>query len=248
MIKVAIIDDDPDMTNTNSSLLKKYFPEIEIVGLADSVSTGISLIKDRSPQLVLLDIELKDGTGFDILQQIKNCSFQVIFITAFNQFGIKAIKFSAIDYILKPVNEYEFKKSIENALSTIESSEIEKQIETFFSHYEKKAQIKKIVLKTLDFLHIIDISDIIYCKSDNSYTTFFLNSGEEILVSKSIKEYNEILSDYHFFKPHQSFLVNLNYVKRIDKSTGGFLILKSGSEIAISSRRKPSLIKMLENL
>ena len=248
MIKAVIIDDDPQMAHTNNSLLKEYFPKIEVVGFADSVLTGVDLIKEKKPQLVLMDIELKDGTGFNILQKVKPYNFQLIFITAFNQFGIKAIKFSAIDYIMKPVNEYEFKTAIENALHTIENSEIEKQIETFFSHYEKKVQIKKIVLKTANSLHLIDISDIIYCKSDNSYTTFFLNNKDEIIVSRSMKEYEELLCDYHFFKPHQSYLVNLNYVNKVDKSTGGCLILKDKTEILISLRRKSSLIKMLEKL
>lgn len=248
MIKAVIIDDDPQMANTNNSLLKEYFPEIEVIGFADTVTTGVELIKEKKPQLVLMDIELKDGTGFHILQKLKPYNFQLIFITAFNQFGIKAIKFSAIDYILKPVNEYEFKAAIENALNTIESSEIEKQIETFFTHYEKKVQIKKIVLKTSEALHLIDISDIVYCKSDNSYTTFFLNDKTEIIVSKGIREYEELLCDYHFFKPHQSYLVNLNYVKKVNKSVGGCIILKDKTEILISSRRKPAFIKMLENL
>ncbi len=248
MIKVAIIDDDPGMAKINSSLLMEYFPEVEIVGFADSVDTGVELIKEKNPQLVLMDIEIKGGTGFHILQKVKPYNFQLIFITAFNEFGIKAIKFSAIDYIMKPVNEHEFQAAIENALNTIENTELEKQIETFFSHYEKKTQIKKIVLKTAEALHLIDISEIIYCKSDNSYTTFYLNNKDEIVVSKSIKEYEELLCDYHFFKPHQSFLVNLNYVKRIDKSTGGYLILKDDTDILISSRRKPALIKMLEKL
>jgi len=248
MINAVIIDDDPQMASTNNSLLKEYFPEIKVVGFADNVQSGVDLIKEKKPQLVLMDIELKDGTGFHILQKVKPYNFQLIFITAFNQFGIKAIKFSAIDYVMKPVNEYEFKTAIENALVSIESSEMEKQIETFFSHYEKKIQIKKIVLKTAEALHLIDISDIIYCKSDNSYTTFFLNNKDEIMVSKSIKEYEELLTEYHFFKPHQSYLVNLNFVKRIDKSAGGCLILKDKTEILISSRRKPTLIKMLEKL
>jgi len=121
-------------------------------------------------------------------------------------------------------------------------------VNNFFEHYEKKTQSKKIVLKTAENLCLVHVSDIVYCKSDNSYTTFYLDSGEEILVSKSIKEYEEILADYRFFRPHQSFLVNLNFVKRVDKSDGGFLVMKDEVQIPISSRRKISLVQILESL
>lgn len=250
MIKAVVIDDDRNIRDINKALLTDYFPEISIVGEADNVSDGVNLIKKYNPDLVLLDIELKDGTGFHILQKVKPYNFKLIFITAFNDFAIRAIKFSAIDYILKPVNEHEFKTAVENALAKIESTEIESQLNHFFDHYQKNIQYKKIVLKTQESLHIVSLSDIVYCQNENVYTTFFLANGEEIIISKGIKEYEELLSDYRFFRPHQSFLVNLNYVKKIDKSAGASIILNDGknTEILISSRRKNQLIKMLEKI
>ena len=248
MIKTVIIDDDPNIRETLKTILNDYFTEIEVIGMADSVSGGVELIKRVNPDLVLLDIEIKEGTGFQVLQRLKPFSFKFIVITAFNDCAIKAIKFSALDYILKPVNEHELRLAVENALAVIENSDLEQQVNNFFEHYERKTQSKKIVLKTAENLYLIDVSDIIHCKSDNSYTTFYLQSGEEILVSKSIKDYEEILTDYRFFRPHQSFLVNLNFVKRVDKSDGGFLIMKNGEEIPISSRRKAALVQILESL
>lgn len=248
MIKTVIIDDDPNIREMLKSILNDYFTEIEVVGMADSVSGGVELIKRVNPELVLLDIEIKEGTGFQVLQRLKPLNFKFIVITAFNDCAIKAIKFSALDYILKPVNEHELRLAVENALAVIENSDLEQQVNNFFEHYEKKTQSKKIVLKTAENLYLVDVSDIVYCKSDNSYTTFYLDSGEEILVSKSIKDYEEILADYRFFRPHQSYLVNLNFVKRVDKSDGGFLVMKDEIQIPISSRRKISLVQILESL
>jgi two-component system LytT family response regulator len=248
MIKALIIDDQSHFQQIIETLLKEYFPEIQICGIAETVEDGVKKIKALNPNLVFLDIELKDGSGFHILQRIKERTFKVIFITAFDNFAIRAIKFSALDYILKPINEFEFKNAVEHALEIIEGSEIEEQINNFLSHYEKRTQSKKIVLKTSDSLHLIDIANIIYAKSDSNYTIFCVEGEEEIMVSRSIKEYEQLLSDYRFFRPHQSYLVNLNQVQKIDKSDGGFLILKNGQEIPISSRRKNKLLQILEKL
>lgn len=248
MIKAIIIEDEPDLREINRNLLQSNFNDIEIVGETDSVDGGVELIQKEKPDLVLMDIEIKGGTGFNILQNVKPYNFKLVVITAYNQFAIKAIKFSAIDYILKPVNEFEFVNAIENALKMIEHSQLEQQMMNFISLYEKKAQAKKIVLRTSEAMHIIDIADIEFCKSDNTYTIFYLAGGEKIMVSKPIKEYAEILEECNFFRPHQSFLINLNAVSRIDKSDGGFVILKNGSEIPISSRRKQMINDMLNHL
>ncbi len=248
MIKAVIIDDESALRDINRSLLNDNFPNIEIVGEADSVNSGIELIKNSNPDIVLLDIEIKGGTGFNILQKVKSYNFKLVFITAFNHFAIKAIKFSAIDYILKPVNEFEFINAIENTLQKIESHEMEKQVSNFFDHYEKKTQSKKIVLRTSEAMHIIDISDIIYCQSDNSYTSFYLSDSKKIIVSRTLKEFSELLEDYDFLRPHQSYLVNLNFIKKVDKSDGGFIIMNNGKEIPVSTRRKHVLMQILDKL
>jgi len=248
MINALIIDDQSHFQEMIKNLLGEYFPEISVLGTAESVEEGVNKIRELKPNLVFLDIELKDGSGFHILQRIKERSFKVIFITAFDNFAIRAIKFSALDYILKPINEFEFKNAVERALEVIEGCEIEEQINNFLIHYEKKTQSKKIVLKTNNSLHLIDIAHIIYAKSDSNYTIFCVQGEEEIMVSRSIKEFEQLLSDYRFFRPHQSYLVNLNQVQKIDKTDGGFLILKNGQEIPISVRRKNKLLQILEKL
>lgn len=248
MAKAVIIDDEVNVREVNKQLLQNNFPQIELVGEAESVKTGYNIIKETNPDIVLLDIELKDGTGFNLLQQLKPYNFKLIFITAFNHLAIKAIKFSAIDYVLKPVNEYEFVNAIENALSSLQNQQMEMQVNNFFDHYEKKTQSKKIVLRTSEAMHVIDVADILYCQSDNTYTTFYLNNNNNILVSKPLKEYTDLLEDFNFIRPHQSYLVNLNAIKKIDKSDGGFIVLNNNSEIPVSTRRKQSLMQILDKL
>ncbi len=250
MIRAVIIDDEPQIRELNESLLKEYFPEIEIVGQADSVKSGVELITVVEPDLVLLDIEIKGGSGFQILQQLKPYHFKTIFITGFNDYAIKAIKFNAVDYIVKPINEVEFQQAVQSATAMINSNmNTEIQANNLLDNFTRGGnQLKKIVLRTVEAMHIIDITDIMYCRSDNSYTTFYLSNSEEIIVSRSLKEYEDLLKGYSFIRPHQSYLVNLNHVKKIDKTDGGFVIMKNSAEIPVSVRQKKHLINLLEKL
>jgi two-component system LytT family response regulator len=248
MIKAVIIDDDAQMRELNGRLLNDNFPDINIVGEADGVESGIELISLKQPDLVLLDIEIKGGTGFNVLQKVKPYNFKLIFITGFNDFAIKAFKFSAIDYILKPVNEFEFTQAVERALTQISSEDAEKQYDNFLEHFEKKTQSRKIVLRTAEAMHLVDIANIMYCKSDNSYTTFIMDNANDIIVSRAMKEYAPLLDEFGFVRPHQSFLVNVKFINKIDKSDGGFVILNNGKEIPVSARRKQALFVALEQI
>ncbi len=249
MIKAVIIDDEPAMQNINSRLLAEYFPDITLTGIAGSVDSGIKLIQKEKPDLVLLDIEIKGGSGFHILQQLRPYNFKVVFITAFDNYAIKAIKFSAHDYILKPVNETEFHQAIQGAIDLIEKNEnTYPQTEVLMDAFHEESKAKKLVLRTSDSMHIIDISDIFFCKSDNSYTTFYFEGNEKILVSKSLKDYETLLSEHCFFRAHQRFLVNLNHIKKVDKTDGGFIIMKNKKEIPVSLRQMKKLVALLEKL
>lgn len=247
-INAVIIDDSPDIRELLKTLLFEYFPDIEISGTAAKVGTGVKLIRDAQPQIVFMDIELEDGSGFQILQKLRPYSFKLIFVTAFNNFAIRAFKFSAMDYILKPVNESEFKQAVENAINDIDKDITTIPYDSFMDIYERKTQNRRLVLKTAESVHIVDISEIMFCRSDNTYTSFFLDSGQEILVSRSIKEYDELLNNYGFFRPHQSYLVNLSFVRRLDKADGGFIIMKNKHEIPVSSRRKKQLMHFLDRI
>ncbi|MCF6331720.1 MAG: LytTR family DNA-binding domain-containing protein [Draconibacterium sp.] len=249
MIKAVIIDDEPAMQEVNSCLLAEYFPDIKLVGTANSIQSGIDLIGAQNPDLVLLDIELADGTGFQLLQKLQPYNFKVVFITGFDSFAIRAIKFSALDYILKPVNETEFQQAIQRAVELIAKKEsTQPQVDVLMDSFKREMQTKKLVLRTSESLHIIDVRDICFCKSDNSYTTFYFKENEKIIVSKSLKNYEGLLTEYGFYRVHQSFLVNLNHIKKVDKSDGGFIIMKNKKEIPVSLRQMKNLVGLLEKL
>jgi two-component system LytT family response regulator len=248
MIKAVIIDDEPAMQEINSRLLSEYFPNIDQLGTATSVEGGVKLIEKFNPDLVLLDIELSDGSSFQLLQKLRPYNFKVVFITGFDSFAIRAIKFSATDYILKPVNETEFQQAIERAVELIEKKEDTQPQAKVLMESVKNGGNKKLVLRTSDSMHIVDVNDICFCKSDNSYTTFYFEGGDKIMVSKSLKDYEGLLTEYNFFRPHQSFLVNLNHIKKVDKTDGGFIIMKNKKEIPVSSRQMKNLVRMLDRL
>lgn len=248
MIKTVLIEDEPQLMETNRRMLEQNFPNVEIVGEAATVADAVKTIQEKQPQLVLLDIELADGNCFQVLNQCQPYVFKPVFITAYNHYAIKAIKFSAIDYILKPVNEFEFCNAVNKAIASINEDEIRLQTSNFEQHYAGGVKHKKLLLRTSDTLHLVDTCDIMYCKSENSYTTFFLTDGQEIIVSRSIKEYEDMLEGYSFIRPHQSYLVNLEQVVKVDKTDGGFIIMKNSKEIPISSRRKQMILERLERL
>lgn len=248
MLKAVIIEDQEHFRKTNREMLLNNFPDITIAGEADGVETGVELIKNAGPDLVLLDIEINGGTGFQVLKRVKPYSFMVIFITAFDDFAIKAIKFSALDYILKPVNETEFCAAIENAIQSFERCKTPLQVDNLLNMVQQTDPSKKIVLRTQESIFLVDINHILYCESDNSYTTFHLEGDKTILVSRSLKEFEQMLGHYQFFRPHQCFLVNLNKVTRVDKTEGGNVILQSGKSIPVSFRRKQALLDVLAKI
>jgi two-component system, LytTR family, response regulator len=247
-MKVVIIEDEELLRKTNRNLLQSNFPQMEIVGEAGAVGESIEMLKATKPDLVLMDIELADGNCFQVLQACKPYTYRVIFITAYNQYAIKAIKFSGIDYILKPINEYEFCNAINQAIAHNKQDELLLQTAHFEHQYTTKEKPEKLLLRTAEVLHIVIIKDINYCKSDNSYTSFFVKDNKEVIISKSIKEYDELLSLHGFIRPHQSYLVNINAIEKFDKTDGGFIILYNKTEIPVSKRRKQIVLDELVKL
>ena len=247
MIKAVIVDDEPFHRETIQMLLDDYFPDVRTVALAEGVDDAVAVLELHQPELVFLDIEIKGGTGFHVLQKLKKRNFKIIFITAFNEFALQAIKFSAIDYILKPINEFEFKAGVERAIQEIEKQQVVAPIEYLVSNYQDKTD-KKLILRTSQELHVVRVTDVVRCEADNAYTTFYLESGEKIIVSKGLGEYADLLGNYGFVRPHQSHLVNLSFIRKLDKSDGGFLVLKDKSEIPVSARKKQQIIDFLNRL
>lgn len=249
MIRAIVIDDEQNARESIINLLQLTSQEVEIIGEAEGVKTGLELIKNSKPDLVFLDIQLEDGSGFDILEQIEDISFQTIFITAFNEYAIKAFKFAAIDYLMKPINPGEFKKAIDQVLLSHDKKDFEDKLQAYLSHIkESLVEHKKIILKTAESIHLIKVHDIIRCEADKGYTEFFLRSGKKILVSKGLKDYDELLSDFGFIRTHQSHLINLDYIASFEKTDGGYILMTDGSTVPVSSRKKEYVFKIFEEL
>src|SRR3989339_1236239 len=248
-MKVVVVDDELYSRESVIAILNEKFPEIEIAGQAGSVREAIETISDTRPELVFLDIDLPDGSGFDILNSLKPIRFKIIFITAHLEYALKAIKFSAFDYILKPVSSVELIAALDRALMETQPGTHQMKLDAFFGNYENnKKEAKKMVLKTSESIHLINIQDIIRCEADNNYTTFFLNTGEKIIVSKGLKEYEEMLNGNGFFRVHQSHLVNIRCISRFDKRDGGSLILADKTQVPVSQRKRQKLMDLFDEL
>lgn len=249
MIKIAIVEDEQPIRDAYRLLLNENFSDVEIVGEAARVTDAVALIKSSSPDIVFMDIELEDGNSFQVLQNVRPYSFKIIFLTAFDNFAIKAIKFSAFDYIMKPINEFEFINAVRNAIDSVATQpDTNEQFTNLLDHYMGTQKCRKMVLRTANSMFVVNISEISHCKSDNSYTTFVLNDKREILVSKGMYEYIAILEEYGFARPHQSYMININHIQKIDRNDGGFVIMENGSEIPISTRRKQQFLALLESI
>ncbi|MCH2229687.1 MAG: LytTR family DNA-binding domain-containing protein [Crocinitomicaceae bacterium] len=247
MKKVLIIDDENRTRQLIAKMIDSFGMEVETIPEGENVQSGIAAIEKHNPDIVFLDIQMPDGTGFDVLASIPNKTFEVIFITAHEEFAIKAIKFSALDYLLKPVDTTELKAALEKALTTIE----EKSESTQFDALQKNIQPsekRRLVLKTQESVHVVELDQIIRCEADRNYTSFFLLENKKILVSKTLKEYETLLAGHNFLRVQQSHLVNIDYVDRYDKKNGGAVVMKDGSEVPLSPAKRDVFFKRLENI
>ncbi len=243
MVKVVIIDDEKAARETIKSLLCMSFQDIKILGEADSVDSGYDLLSSVDTDIVFLDIDIIGGTGFNILQRFDRIPFKIVFVTAYNDFAIKAIKFNALDYILKPVNEFEFISGVERVIREVRRSV---STENYRGITEDNIQgnFNRITLKTYDCIHLVDLTDIIRCESENSYTTFYLVGGDQIVVSKSIKYYEDLLSESDFLRVHQSHLINKKYLSKYVKKDGGYIKMCDDSSIPVSLRKRNDVMKL----
>jgi len=246
MLRTLIIDDEKNNRRKIRELLEKHFPNVQLVGEAEGVKTGLESIVNHSPDLVLLDIRLMDGDAFDLLNQIGQVNFKIIFITAFEEYALKAIKFSALDYLLKPVLLDELKAAIAKAENQIMNELNLKLLE--LSNNLNASQNKRIVLKTAEKLHFVPVQDIMRCEADKNYTSFFLTDNKKIVVSGSIKDYEDMLCEQGFYRLHKSHIVNLTYIKSYEKAYGGTVILTDGSHVPVAVRKKNQLIELFSKL
>ncbi len=248
-IQTVIIEDEVNARKALMNMLSFYCPTVEVTGQADTIERGTKLIQGLSPDLLLLDVQLPDGTGFDLIKKIKKRNFKLVFITAYDEYALKAIKLSALDYLLKPVKPNELTGAINKVAEAMENEErISLQLETCIENVHHTNQNKKIILNTSDNIHVLEVKKIIRCEASENYTNIFVKDKPKIMLAKTLKEFEEMLTTYGFFRIHQSHLINLDFVDSYVKKGAGVALLKTGDRIPVSTRRKEGFLKALETI
>jgi two-component system LytT family response regulator len=248
MLRIVIIDDEDHIRDSLIKLLARHCPQVAVAGTAFSVNSGLKAIQELHPDLVLLDIQMNDGTGFDLLQSFSTIDFKVIFITAYDQYALQAFRFSAVDYLLKPVNPELLIAAIDRA-SLLIRDHFNMQMNALYENLKSVSkQDKKIILKTTEQIYLLDLKSIVSCESDSCYTTVHTMEDEHIMVAKTLKEFDEMLSGCGFYRVHKSYLINLAHIKRFDKQDGGYIVLTNDLKIPVASRKREEMLGLLEKM
>lgn len=250
MVKAIIIEDEKKSRNTLVGLLERYCHNVIILGEANGVQAGKALIASKKPDVIFLDIQMQDGSGFRLLESIDTIDFEIIFTTAFDQYAIKAIKYSALDYLLKPIVPDELIEAVRKVeeKKIARNANINKSTDVFPGDTHNGNAAKKIILTTAEKIHVIDVDDIIRCESDNYYTNYFFRDGTKLLISKTLKENEKLLKDHNFIRPHKSHLINIKYITGFMKNDGGFILMIDDSIVPVSRRRKELIKETINNL
>lgn len=248
MLRTIIVDDESDAVKFIESIIAEYCPNIEIVGTANSAREGVKLINEKEPDLVFLDVEMPHGSGFDLLSNFPQKNFDVIFITAFNHYAIKAIKFSAVDYILKPININEFVEAVKKVEAARQKNKTSNFSLDALLENLRSSMPSKLAIPTSDGMEYLNTNEIIRVEADRSYSWFYLTENRKYLVSRNLKEYQELLSDRNFFRTHNSHLINLEFVKKYVRQEGGYVLMTNGSNVPISRSKKELFLKQMARL
>lgn len=249
MIRAVVIDDIESIRKENIATIKSSCPNISVIGQADSVESGVKLIKLVAPDLVFLDVEMPDGSGFDLLQKLKPFNFKVIFITGYEDFAIRAFRFSAIDYLLKPLDATELTQAVKKAEESFGKDIFDAKLNNLFANIERPKNLQKLVLKTADKIYSVNVQDIVSCESDKNYTTFNFINAPKLIVSTNLKEYEMMLSPHNFFRTHKSHLINMAYFDHFIKTDGGnTIVMQNKLTVPLSVRKKEEFLVLLENL
>ncbi|MFT3700743.1 MAG: LytTR family DNA-binding domain-containing protein [Agriterribacter sp.] len=242
-MRAIIIDDERNNISNLQRIINEHCPAIKIVATADNAAAGKQLILSHQPDLLFLDIQMPDQNGFELLQSIPHPDFEIIFVTAFDKYGIQAIRFSALDYLLKPVVIADLTAAVERAALKIQEKKKNKQLDNLLNFLQQKNEINnhKIALPSAKETRFVRPSEIVYCEAKNNYTIFYLSGGEKLIISKPLFEYEELLADYGFIRCHNSFLINTFFVKSITKENGGGVLLETGIELPVSKQRKETV-------
>lgn len=248
-MKVLIIDNEAPIRAGLRMQLETYVPEMEDLQEATGVATGLIAIETYQPDIVFLDVEMDDGTGLDLLKKLGSYNFQLIFITAHNKYAVDAFKFSAIDFLLKPIDTDDLMTSVGKAVQQLKNRDLKEQIQVLNESMNKiSMEHKKIVLKDKDSIYFVKVNDIIRCHAEGPYTEFFISGGQRIIISKNLKEYEEMLEPFGFIRAHHSHLINIRKITRFDKTDGCNLIMENNDEVPVSQRKKEHLLEIIRQI
>ena len=248
-MRAILIDDEKTARNTLRSDIELYCPEINIVAEADGVKTGIAAIKEFNPDLVFMDVEMGDGTGFNILEQIQPAFFKVIFTTAYDTYAVKAFKFSAVDYLLKPVDSDELIAAVRKLSSIIDNKNLQGSIKTLIENTRNvNKEPHRIVIASSDGHSVFSVNEIIRFEAERNYTKVIVQNEKPLLVAKTLKHFEDLLKGHRFERTHQSHIVNIAHIKKYIARDGGYLILSDGSNVPVAQRKKTEIIALLESL
>lgn len=246
-MKAILVDDEKNNLVNLEQLLKTYCPGVEVIATAMDAAAGRTAILQHHPDMVFLDIQMPGKSGFDLLRELQQYDFEVIFVTAFDQYAIQAVRFAAVDYLLKPVNIEELQSAVGRALARSRDKKKNLQLENLIQLLQEQKDDHRIALTTMKETRFIRTQDIVRCESSNNYTLFFLANGEKLTASRPIFEYEELLKGYGFIRCHQSHLVNRKYVKSWVKEDGGFLLLENNHQVPVSKNKKEIVTWALNN-
>ena len=248
MIRCVIVEDEEIARRVLKSLLAQYCQDVMVCAEADDVASGKNMIEMFRPDLVFLDIEMPGGSGFKLLSSVENIDFEVVFITAYEQLAIKAIRHDALDYILKPIDPKELVAAVEKVKEAKYKKTLKKQYDNILKNLDpEQLVVRKISLSTTDKIHLIDVDDIIRCESDNYYTKIFFKDGNSLLVSKTLKEIDQKLEEYDFVRTHKSHLVNIRYIKNFIKDEM-MVVMADDTKVPVSKRKKERILEVINNL
>jgi two-component system LytT family response regulator len=247
-LKTLIVDDETDAANFIRSIIAEYCPKLKVIGSARSANEGFEMILEHQPELVFLDVEMPHGSGFDLLSRFPKKMFDVVFITAFNQYALKAIKFSAVDYILKPINISEFIEAVDKV--TEKRTHLFNQNVNYMALLEnlKSTLPTKLAIPTTEGMEYLNTKEIIRIEADRSYCWFYMLDQKKHLVSRNLKEYQDLLTDLNFFRPHNSHLINLEFVKKYVRQEGGYIEMTDGSQIPISRIKRELFLRQMNRM
>ncbi len=246
MIETIIVDDEPYCCESLVTMLGRYCPEVKVIDVCNSGDCALKMIQKRTPQLLFLDIEMPQMNGFELLEKLPEINFELIFTTSYDQYAIKAFRFSALDYLLKPIDREELEQAVQKVINRNQRPSPQ-QIDLLFQKlHQPIVKINKIAIPTVEGLHLLPIESIISCTSESNYTILKLKDSQKIVTTRILKEIQEMLEEYSFLRVHNSYLINLNEVVKYIKGEGGHLIMSDGSAIDVSRSRKEMLLKRLQ--